>query len=248
MRALFLLLIAANLAYFAWEGVYRPRQTPPPEVKMPAVESPGGTLTLLSEAPVLPDKRVAGVANRDPAVAEAPEQAEALPSETEHESPVILPPECYRIAGFREATDADALTAAIQQNGARLSGRGASQMTRRNHWVLIPPVSSRTDARRVIRELQAFGMNDFYLVRNGEYANAISLGVFSTEAAALQRLKRIRALSLSGPNPRLDRKEMTAKRYWVEVQWSGAEEPPWENLVSENPEIDVTRISCRSPR
>ncbi len=250
MRALFLLFIAVNLAYFAWEGFYRPPQEFPPEVKVPAAIGTGGTLTLLSETPeMVPGKSTDPADRRTTKVAESRKQVKASsPPVTENDSPVTLPSECYRISGFRETSEADALTLAVQQKGARLSGRGASQMTRSNHWVIIPPVESRIAARKVIRELQAHGMNDFYLVRSGEYKNAISLGVFSTETAAVKRLKRIHALSLSGPNPRLDYREMTAKRYWVEVQWPDGEEPPGKKLVSENAEIEVARISCRSPR
>ncbi len=121
-------------------------------------------------------------------------------------------------------------------------------MSDRNYWVMIPPFDSRAAARKVVSQLQSHGLRDFYLVRGGEYENAISLGVFSTESAALRRLERIRALPLSGSGPRLDHIELTAKRYWIAVQWPGGEEPRWKALLPENPEIKVSRSACGTPR
>lgn len=51
------------------------------------------------------------------------------------------------------------------------------------HWVLIPPLASRSDALDKLAELQRAGI-DSYLVTEGEYRNAISLGLFESEKLA----------------------------------------------------------------
>ncbi len=50
-------------------------------------------------------------------------------------------------------------------------------------WVFVPPADSREEAMRTLRELQSRGVDSF-IVDEGEDANAISLGFFSSADSA----------------------------------------------------------------
>ncbi|WP_137936920.1 SPOR domain-containing protein [Chitinivorax sp. B] len=61
-------------------------------------------------------------------------------------------------------------------------------------WVYILPQSSLSDAQKKTEELQALGLSerDFFIVNDaGRWRNAISLGVYSTQDAARQRLDAV---------------------------------------------------------
>ena len=53
------------------------------------------------------------------------------------------------------------------------------------HWVYIPPLRTRSEADRKVRELRNLGVTEFFVVQDaGQWRNAISLGIFRTEEAA----------------------------------------------------------------
>jgi len=82
----------------------------------------------------------------------------------------------------------NATTRAIEQ---RIEG-GSS------FWVYIPPLPSRRDAELRIAELKPARIDDYYVVLDeGRYANAISLGVFSTEAGAHSRREALERLGVT---------------------------------------------------
>lgn len=61
-------------------------------------------------------------------------------------------------------------------------------------WVYIPPAPSRGDAERKAGQLQRLGVEEFFVVQTtGPTRNAISLGIFSTEQAARDRLVALQA-------------------------------------------------------
>ncbi|WP_152208473.1 SPOR domain-containing protein [Marinobacter changyiensis] len=63
------------------------------------------------------------------------------------------------------------------------------------HWVIVPPVPSRSDANQLYREIRSMGI-DAYLVAQGEQKNAISLGLFESRVAAERVLARRKAQEL----------------------------------------------------
>ncbi|MEY2632013.1 MAG: hypothetical protein RIR00_667 [Pseudomonadota bacterium] len=66
-----------------------------------------------------------------------------------------------------------------------------------NWWVYIPPLPSRAEAERKVAELQRFGVNDYFIMTEaGPNRFAISLGVFSSELAATDRLNALQAVGV----------------------------------------------------
>ena len=166
MRALFLLLLLANLAFFAWASYLaqpdsgidtRPfhRQISPH--KLPIVAPPK-----------------AGPANR----AAAPAQPAGA---------------CLEWGSFTLANVAAAkqLLRPLAL-GERLSERQVQETA--NWWVFMPPQGSLPAAQHKAAELKALGVNDYYIVQDeGPYRWAISLGAFRTEAAAQAQLAALQA-------------------------------------------------------
>jgi hypothetical protein len=53
------------------------------------------------------------------------------------------------------------------------------------YWVHIPPLKTKGEADRKVRELRSLGVTEFFVVQDaGPWRNAISLGIFRTEDAA----------------------------------------------------------------
>lgn len=123
-------------------------------------------------------------------VAENPgPDAQQPPAETEPKSEVMAasPEEsagvCGRIEGFESQEQAEGFIASHEPllHRAVILEQGKARPP--YHWVLIPPLESRSVALKRLAELQRAGI-DSYLVTRGEFSNAISLGLFESERLA----------------------------------------------------------------
>lgn len=99
---------------------------------------------------------------------------------------------CLRFDGLGEQ-QAASLARAVLETQPEL------QTTRRmleppgNWWVHIPPPASRNIAEDRVATLRSSGITDLFIVRDeGPHKNAISLGMFRTEAGANQHLANLR--------------------------------------------------------
>jgi hypothetical protein len=184
MRTFAVLIILLNLAYFAWNQI---RQTEPVgEVRfeqslfMPAEES----LIFLSEHSSIP----VPIPERESASTESATQVSTLPAQEaastlESAQVFQLQPRCYVVAGFDDQNEADTFISAISELGVVGQRDVQQEQISSTWWVHLPPFKSQIEAQRVIDELAAKGIDNFYM-RTGELAGGISLGVFSREQAA----------------------------------------------------------------
>jgi hypothetical protein len=170
MRTLFLLLVAANLALFAWFQYYSPAESAvDPE---PARRQINPDRIRLLEGKEL--KSLASVKPRPPA-------------------PVPATAACLEWGGFAvaEAPKAEAALAPLAL-GARLTQRRSEETA--GWWVFIPPQGSRAGALKKTAELKALGVDDYFVLQDeGKMRWAVSLGIFSSEEAAKSRLEALRA-------------------------------------------------------
>jgi hypothetical protein len=165
MRALFFVLILANLAFFGYQAGY----IGPPEVKT-------GEPERLAQQ-VSPDK----IRLVSAAAAARMEQA-ARTREA-----------CVEWGSF-PAQDADRVQSALAalNLGDRISSRKVEEAAQ--WWVYMPPQGGKTAADRKTEELKRLGIADYYVITDdGPNKWAISLGVFRTEESARGYLATIGA-------------------------------------------------------
>jgi hypothetical protein len=82
------------------------------------------------------------------------------------------------------------------------------------YWVYLPAKETRQQSLRVLRELQAAGIDSFVVVEGGE-ANAISLGSFTLRDSALGLQARLRA---SGYQAQVREQVKPARAVWVVLE------------------------------
>ena len=75
-----------------------------------------------------------------------------------------------------------------------MNAASATIATSASYWVYIPPLSSKQEAEKKAAELKKLHVPEFFIVQEaGPMRNAISLGIFSSKAAATERLEQLRA-------------------------------------------------------
>ena len=176
MRTLFLLLVAANLALFAWFQYYSPAES----TSDPA---PARRQLNAEKIRLLEGKELKSLASAKPAPVPAPAPG----------APAGTPAACMEWGGFAvaEAPKAEQALAPLAL-GTRLTQRRSEETA--GWWVFIPPQPNRAAAQKKAAELKALGVDEFFILQDeGKMRWALSLGVFSSEEAAKSRLEALRA-------------------------------------------------------
>ena len=166
MRALFFLLLLANLLFYAWHAGYiGPGETHKGEGERLALQITPEKIRLLNAGEV---RKLA-------------------------EASKVRSNVCFEWGTFpaQEADKAGEALAALNL-GSRLQTRAVEETA--GWWVFLPPQGNKLAADKKLDELKALGVSDFFIVQE-ESVNkfAISLGVFRTEDAAKNYLATVSA-------------------------------------------------------
>jgi hypothetical protein len=171
MRALFLLLLGANIALFAWSQYWATAESASDREPLRRQVSP-------EKIRVLAGKDLAG-----------------LPAATRPRAIVdgAAARACLEWGGFAvaEAPRAEQALAPLSL-GERLAQSRREETA--GWWVFFAPQGSRAGAQKKVAELKGLGIDEYFVVQEeGRMQWAVSLGVFSTEEAARNRLEALRA-------------------------------------------------------
>ena len=195
MRALFLVLVLVNLAFFAWARFFAP-----PEA---------GTDPRPMAQQIEPDK----LKIVDPA------KADALPSKP-RPAPEPAPLACLEWGGFApaEAPRAEQALAPLAL-GARVSQRRTDETAQ--WWVFIAPQGNRAAALKKAAELKALGVEDYFVMQDDPKLRwSVSLGVFSTQDAANSRLETLKAKGVR--TAQIGPREVPVQKVWFQVRGADA--------------------------
>lgn len=216
MRLILLMLVTANIAYFAWQNYFHgaPRDKAPVRVvEQPVAGLPG--VRLVSEGP-------GGALATDLPVAARATGGRTL------------------LGGFVDRDSIEELRQRLL--GLGIGGQVIQQdvPAKEEFWVHMPPLSSRAATLRLLKELQARKL-DGYLITQGELANGISLGIFPHENTAEAVLER---LQMAGYQARIKRIARQQTAYWFEVAASGQrllDEQVLESLLGDFPGMQYSQ-------
>ncbi|MEO8717135.1 MAG: SPOR domain-containing protein [Burkholderiales bacterium] len=199
MRVLFLLLLAANLGFFAWMRFLTPAD--------PAVDRQPLTRELEPQKLRIVSEREIARAAAAPA-APRPKPAAATPEPA--------PLACFEWGSFNPA---DASRAAQRLEALALGARLAQYRGEEtaSWWVHMPPQGSRAAALRKAGELKKIAVDDYFILQDaGPMRWSLSLGVFSTEEAATAHLQALRAKGVRSAV--IGRRDTRVPKVWFQVR------------------------------
>lgn len=216
MRWVFYSLVVVNLVYLGWQLVADtvvPR--PVANTEQPAASAGGATLHLLSEDPQ--------PARQNP------------PPASVHKTglcPVVGP-----WSGRGEAE-----RARVQLDAAGLRASVQAVTVHRDHlnWVYLPPYPSRQKALAVLGDLQSHGVDSF-IVKDGQYANAISLGYFTSDDSAQGLQLRMRD---AGYPAQVTQTSRPVTEYWLYMPDQAAGSPALKDFLAGNPDVKQDMAAC----
>lgn len=165
MRALVFLLVAANLVFFAWAQGYLGERSSPDSVRL--------TQELAAD-------RLRIVSRDQPPAPVAP-------------PPKKVVEKCIAWAALAEA-DVAPVEALLTERFAELRRARHLIAEQSSWWVFIPPQANKAEADKKAAELKRLNVPEYFVVQDaGPNRFAISLGIFSSEPAAEERLEALKA-------------------------------------------------------
>jgi len=249
MRWLVVVLLAANIFYFGWELDRQTRinlrNSPEPLAIPDGIEK----LALVRELPEPPGRRQQAKMSGESAPAGAGETGVAVPGSPE-QTPVDvmieeefarnlltqlpdisvpgIPDEvtaprtlCFTYGPFPDGRQKDELLAWFEQRRVAVRQRLESDQDHALFWVYLSPGDSRDSAMAALEDLKRKGVTDYRLIERGDMQNAISLGLFSTQASVNRRLNELKD---KGYQPIVVPHRDTRVVYWVDVKLSATDD------------------------
>ena len=186
LRATIVMLLMLNLGAAGW-WLFQP------PARATAIADATPSLRLLQERNAAPAPTASVPAPAAPALdmppaPTAPAQVAPVPS------PATTAPVCLRFGPFADGAARNAAGSALGRLGATaLSPHDAPARGARGWKVFLPAQPSREAAQALAKQLEAAGVRDLFVMAQGEEANSIALGRFSTEAGARRRQAELQA-------------------------------------------------------
>lgn len=222
IRALIVVLAILNAGVALWWW----RSPPVSDAPVPAMSPPDGVplLQLRAEQPELPPP-AADPAADTAAIAPAPAAAKPAVAAATEPAPVTAmapaeppapPAVCVSLGPFAERalldqarTRAGAMLLAAQPRELAASGGNAS------YRVMLPPAASREAAQATVKRIVAAGISDYFIIGQGELANAVALGQFRNRDGAQRRLDQLQE---AGFPAQIVSSEAAASRWWLDAR------------------------------
>jgi sporulation related protein len=130
----------------------------------------------------------------DNALEEYGAQEEESFSDPYNESLVSVPAKtiCYTYGPIPNLEESELLSKWLNEREILYKQRQTDEQGKQLFWIYLAPRESRAMAEAALNDLKQKGVKDLRLVKDGDLLNAISLGLFSSQAAVNRRLNEIK--------------------------------------------------------
>lgn len=240
MKLLVFLLALANLLFFAYAEGYFGRPDNPDAIRVQKQIRPENIRVAgRGEPPAagVSTKNGADKATEAAKAAETPKAADPAKPAPAPEAPkeAAAPPPaeaCLAWSGLA-TRDADRLSALLAEKfddfkqARRMTPAGTP-----GWWVFIPPQSNKAEADKKAAELKKLGISDFFVIQEaGPNHWAISLGIFSLESGAKDRLNALKEKGVRSAKmgPRSNQETV----HTVEARGPASRQPVLQTAVAE---------------
>jgi len=99
---------------------------------------------------------------------------------------------CYTYGPIPNVEESELLSKWLDDRGIIYKVRQTDEQGKQLFWVYLAPRDSLAQAEAAMKDLEQKGVKDMRLIREGDLLNAISLGLFSSQASVNRRLNEIK--------------------------------------------------------
>jgi hypothetical protein len=225
VRAVFLILLSANLLFLAWaKWIDNPRDEGAQDrlARLPRLqlvtESPPGRKPTSSRS--VPARSAASTGSTALAAPTGPADPLAAAIDfagtTERTALRISDSSqtCTTIGPFSDITRAARAAGLLTQRGFNLRQRAEEGETIEGYWVFVGGMQSDDDVKRVVERLEKSGFTDAHIMKNYSTNRRVSVGMFTARDRAEKRAEAVRNMGLQ---PEIAERKFPGTVYWVDV-------------------------------
>ena len=200
MRSLFILLAAINLCYLIWGVAFSEKKDP---VISSDVTFNAPTLTLLTEKPkeIILRENSSGDSNYK------------LPTSKGSDEVDPQAPQCFSIGPFFDENKINKLEQKLKTDGFNPSKKSITDKEPKSYWVYLPAAKTMGEAKLTASDLKAAKVKDYFVIRTGKNANAISLGLYNGYNRAKLRKTALQKL---GFRVKIKTRYKEVTRHWLD--------------------------------
>ncbi len=236
MKWFFILLLLTNVLYFGWELDRQTRMEVTSRSSLPDLPDQAKRLQFLNELETPPPLRNTELDSPLESIAEPTELFSPATVLSDYEAEVdsdnadifagqpavseayrdgIVADSCFSFGPIADENQASGLHSWITSHGGTAQMRHTDEQGRQLFWVYLSPQNSRQDAMVTIRSFRDKDVSDFRLIVKGNLQNAISMGLFSSQASVN---KRLRELKKKGYKPVVVPYSDGKRVYWIDTK------------------------------
>jgi cell division septation protein DedD len=220
VRAVFFLLVFANLAFLAWaEWVDAPQPAPANEAyaKLPR-------LKLVNELPSSDARPSSGNGNGNGEATARKTALEVTPQTS------ATTPRCVSVGPFDDQAGATRGASQLREKGLAPRQRAEKGEISKGFWVYIGGLKTDTDVADVLRTLEQSHIEDAHLMSGTGDVQRVSVGLFSERERADRRAESVQKLGL---HPDVTERKLPATLFWMDVDLpAGAAGPTAQEVAS----------------
>ena len=173
------------------------------------------------------------------ASASPPTGASTRVAETPAQSPEI----CFRVGPINEASDVKAIRAWFAAKSIGVAEREGKRREVSRYWVHLPRFPDAKTAKAVYKQLESNGLEDMHVIRRGNMANTLSLGVYKQRDSMERRVKRLTEL---GHKPVVTGRFKSVRATWLDGTIATPVALPHDVFKDAFKRHPLTFISCNS--
>jgi len=148
---------------------------------------------------------------------------------------------CYSVGPLLLSSDVKSVSQLFRQADIPVQERPEIIRKQVGYWVYVPPLPSAQQARDALSKIKEV---DAQIITEGTKANAISVGVYKTEALGAEQRKILAKL---GFKARLEPLFRTQPQYWLDLELMTETQMPdtlWGEISAGYPRIKQLRRKC----
>ena len=244
MKWFFIILLVANLVYLGWELDRQTTMDRAQDSEALVVPPHVSKLVLLRELPQPPLARKQqedmaqgkNTSTKDTAGAGIARESTGSPADVRveerfmqdlvtqlpdirvselKENPQAAADMCFSFGPFPDVRETKDLLAWFDERHVSVQQRPEKDKENQLFWIYLAPQDSLGGAMQAIADLKKKGIKDYRLIETGDLRNAISLGLFSTQASVNRRLNELKD---KGYRPIVVPYRAANIIYWVDVK------------------------------
>ncbi|HKJ16011.1 MAG TPA: SPOR domain-containing protein [Xanthomonadales bacterium] len=151
--------------------------------------------------------------------------------------------QCFTLGPLASRSALERIREELENAVINLDWHETTSLVEQGYWVYLEPFSSYEQAAEAVEQLIANGVTDYFVMPDGTFANAISVGLYEQRAQAQTRKDSIDQLGLGWPVAiEMQREDET--RFWLDFEVRSDADIEVESLIDENKEARHLEVPC----